>query len=452
MNKQQKIRIGIIAAGLVLAVAIVAAVIVTVGGSTSAYNSHMELAQQYFDNLQYEQAIAEYKAAIEIEPNSKEAYLALAGIYVQQGDYEAALAILNQGLEQTEAEELKVQVEAVSKQYEEVQALQAEQDRKEEELARGAEEERKREEEERAKEEAEKTKEAEYNKHIEAAEQYIAEKEYEQALKEYEAVLELYPDRMEIYSAMAELYVMMENFEAAIEVLNQGIEQTEDEKLIARLKELQEQYVKIEKPKEAESVVGETGNSGNAGSGRQEIVYDDGVILCINEYDGNEKIVKETWYIEGEMSWYALWEYAKDGSWSRVTDYNLEGMTTGSDLYEYYENGNMKHTFYDSNGMIFCIQEYDKNGQVVEEIMYSENGVMMSHVKVTGNKTTFYNADGTMSHYYISEGDKTTYYNADGTIDYYTIFFRDDRGVGIEWYNADGTIMTDEEVMRRAGY
>lgn len=423
MNKQQKIRIGIIAAGLALVVAIVVVVMVTVGGSTSAYNSHMELAQQYLDDLQYEQAIAEYKAAIEIEPNNKEAYLALAGIYVQQGDYEAALAILNQGLEQTEAEELKERAEAVSKQYEELQALQAEQARKEEQLAREAEEKKKKEEEERAREEAEKEKEVEYSRHMEAAEQYIAEKDYEQALKEYEAALELYPDRTEIYSAMAELYVPMEDFEAA-----------------------------TEKPKEAENVVGETGNSGNAGSGRQEIVYDDGVILCINEYDGNEKIIKETWYIEGEMSSYALWEYAKDGSWSRVTDYNLEGMTTGSNLYEYYENGNMKHTFYDSKGMIFCIQEYDKNGQVVEEIMYSENGVMTSHVKVTGNKTTFYNADGTMSHYYISEGDKTTYYNADGTIDYYTIFFRDDRGVGIEWYNADGTIMTDEEVMCRVGY
>ena len=135
MNKQQKIRIGIIAAGLALVVAIIAVVMVTVGGSTSAYNSHMELAQQYLDDLQYEQAIAEYKAAIEIEPKNEEAYLALADIYVQQGDYEAAIDILNQGLEQTEAEELKVQIEIVSKQYEEVKALQAEQARKEEELS-----------------------------------------------------------------------------------------------------------------------------------------------------------------------------------------------------------------------------------------------------------------------------------------------------------------------------
>lgn len=120
MNKQQKIRIGIIAAGLVLVVAIVAVVIVTVGGSASAYNSHMELAQQYLDELQYEQAIAEYKAAIEIEPKNEEAYLALADIYVQLGDYEAALAILNQGLGETGDKKLVAVLEKIQDQHVEI--------------------------------------------------------------------------------------------------------------------------------------------------------------------------------------------------------------------------------------------------------------------------------------------------------------------------------------------
>ena len=121
MNKQQKIKIGIIAVVLVLVVVIVAVAIVTVGGSTKPYDSHMELAQQYLDDLQYEQAIAEYKAAIEIEPKNGEAYLALADIYVQQGNYEAAINVLNQGLGQIEDERLEVCLQKLEEEYAEVQ-------------------------------------------------------------------------------------------------------------------------------------------------------------------------------------------------------------------------------------------------------------------------------------------------------------------------------------------
>lgn len=117
MNKKQKIRIGIIAAVLVVVVAIAAAVIVAVGGNTSTYEKHMELAQQYLDELQYEQAIAEYKAAIEIEPNNAEAYLALVEVYVQQGDYGAALEVLSNGIEQTQDERLRERLEKLQAQY-----------------------------------------------------------------------------------------------------------------------------------------------------------------------------------------------------------------------------------------------------------------------------------------------------------------------------------------------
>lgn len=95
------------------------------------YNSHMELTQRYLDELQYEQAIAEYRAAIEIEPNNVEAYLALAELYVDMGDYEAAVNVLDQGIEQTDSRELADYLEEVQEIYHAVTEAQGEPDARE---------------------------------------------------------------------------------------------------------------------------------------------------------------------------------------------------------------------------------------------------------------------------------------------------------------------------------
>lgn len=113
MKKQSKILIGIVAAVAVLAVIIALIVMTATGGNKDTYASHMELAQRYLDELQYEQAIAEYEAAIAIEPNRAEAYLALAEVYVEMKDYESAIGVLSEGIEWTGAEELAEYLEKV---------------------------------------------------------------------------------------------------------------------------------------------------------------------------------------------------------------------------------------------------------------------------------------------------------------------------------------------------
>lgn len=70
------------------------------------YDKYMNLAQQYVNELLYDQAIAAYETAIEAESGKPEAYIALADIYVQMGDYESAVAVLSHGIDQTESEEL----------------------------------------------------------------------------------------------------------------------------------------------------------------------------------------------------------------------------------------------------------------------------------------------------------------------------------------------------------
>lgn len=108
MKKQSKLTIGMILGVLLMAVVIIIALLMTSSNTGRNYQKHMETAQQYMDELQYERAIAEYEAAIEIEPNNAEIYQALAEAYIAIGDYESAVDVLERGVVQTGSEELEV--------------------------------------------------------------------------------------------------------------------------------------------------------------------------------------------------------------------------------------------------------------------------------------------------------------------------------------------------------
>lgn len=85
------------------------------------YNGHIDAAEKYLTELNYEQAIAEYTLALEIEPNSKEilnaleeVYLAYAQTYVDIEEYESAIEILKRGYEQTGRESLWAKIEELT--------------------------------------------------------------------------------------------------------------------------------------------------------------------------------------------------------------------------------------------------------------------------------------------------------------------------------------------------
>ena len=70
------------------------------GKSTEAkWQEQYDLGMKYVSEGNYEEAVIAFTAAIEIDPKSADAYLALADIYEAQGDTESLQAILEQGLE-----------------------------------------------------------------------------------------------------------------------------------------------------------------------------------------------------------------------------------------------------------------------------------------------------------------------------------------------------------------
>lgn len=94
--------------------------IAVTAGIMTYYNSdhvrlrrQLDLGNKYLAELNYEEAIVAYEAAIAIEPMSVEAYLGLADAYLGLGDAEQALADLERGYGATGDERLKERLDEV---------------------------------------------------------------------------------------------------------------------------------------------------------------------------------------------------------------------------------------------------------------------------------------------------------------------------------------------------
>lgn len=62
------------------------------------WQEQYDLGVRYLSEGNYEEAIIAFTAAIEIDPKMSETYLALGDLYMELGDYEAAVKILEQGV------------------------------------------------------------------------------------------------------------------------------------------------------------------------------------------------------------------------------------------------------------------------------------------------------------------------------------------------------------------
>lgn len=70
-------------------------------GKDNRLQEQLDLGAKYLSELDYAQAIVAYDTAIQIDPMSMDAYLGLASVYEAQGEYEKAIAILQEGYDKT---------------------------------------------------------------------------------------------------------------------------------------------------------------------------------------------------------------------------------------------------------------------------------------------------------------------------------------------------------------
>lgn len=79
---------------LVLVLAVVAGVLLYRGAKAQRYANAIRIANEYYNDADYENAIQLYLEAIEINPEKQTAYMNLSSAYIQTGDYTAALNIV----------------------------------------------------------------------------------------------------------------------------------------------------------------------------------------------------------------------------------------------------------------------------------------------------------------------------------------------------------------------
>ncbi|MCR5119544.1 MAG: zinc-ribbon domain-containing protein, partial [Lachnospiraceae bacterium] len=111
--------------GPVIAIAAVAVLLIAVGivifvksaSPARKYEEQLKLAQRYLYELDYDKAIAAYRAAIEIDPKSEAAYLGMAQSYAEKGELQAAIDILKEGLEKTESVSMEERLAELERQF-----------------------------------------------------------------------------------------------------------------------------------------------------------------------------------------------------------------------------------------------------------------------------------------------------------------------------------------------
>lgn len=77
------------------------------------WQEQYDLGMRYLTEGNYQEAIIAFTAAIEIDPKRPEAYASLAEVYINMEDIDAAIAILEEGIAQTDSEDLRAQLDAI---------------------------------------------------------------------------------------------------------------------------------------------------------------------------------------------------------------------------------------------------------------------------------------------------------------------------------------------------
>lgn len=136
-----KVFLAILVVLLLVGVGVVSFMFISKASHDRKVKDQLALAEQYLDELQYEEAIAAYMAVLDLEPASEDATDGLTDTYIKwaescaaDGDYDKALEILQNADDRASSKKIKKQVSEIEAQQEAYQEqLRIEQEQREEE-------------------------------------------------------------------------------------------------------------------------------------------------------------------------------------------------------------------------------------------------------------------------------------------------------------------------------
>ena len=117
MQKKSKIIIISVVSAILLIVGIFTAIALTGKGSDTekVATEKLSLGQKFLLGLEYDKAVAEFQAVIDIEPKNADAYIGLADAYIGMGDKEKAIETLEKGLSETGDETIRAKLDELKK-------------------------------------------------------------------------------------------------------------------------------------------------------------------------------------------------------------------------------------------------------------------------------------------------------------------------------------------------
>ena len=118
-----KVFLAILVVLLLVGVGVVSFVFISKASHDRKVKDQLALAEQYLDELQYEETIAAYMAVLDLEPASEDAADGLTDTYIKwaescaaDGDYDKALEILQNADDRASSRKIKKQVSEIEAQ------------------------------------------------------------------------------------------------------------------------------------------------------------------------------------------------------------------------------------------------------------------------------------------------------------------------------------------------
>ena len=255
-----------------------------------------------------------------------------------------------------------------------------------------------------------------YAEKLNTAAQYMEELKYEQAVAELELAIEIDPKEAAAYLELAKVYVAMEDYAAALEVLNEGIRNTEDESLTQYKTEVENLIEEIKRAEEQAMAEANAALEGDDPAGAPVVIeriavrtervelYDG--MYSIQELDADDFVLKETYYSANDELFYtAFYEYDALGHKIKETDEYPDGTIWFCEI-TYTENTQ----FYNYNNYASDLLEYDDLGRIIKQTFTFNDGRVVTNEHLydgNGNCTINY-YDSTGAHCYtetLSEED-----------------------------------------------
>ena len=288
------------------------------------YDAHLTAGDRFLTELDYEQAIVEYTAALEIEPNQKgvrnaleRAYLEYARSYLAAYKYDTAIDILQRGIEQLQSEVLQMELDKV-KQEMEIRTLMS------------------------------------------SAILHVSNAEYAQAISELLKIIEMDSDNPDAYLRLIEAWTGSGDLKNAEEYARIGYEKTADERIKTYLDYLtpvkafalgvceragEENYEAMREfldKKAIQQWIGDIGKIKETDVYRYSVENDMDYDVVIFVYEDDSYIYYGK-YLEGKRvgrgSWYYKWEDGNFGAYTGSWDNDAPNGDGEVYIYGFLEEG-----------------------------------------------------------------------------------------------------------------